>query len=134
MEAAWTSRPARDALHSQPTIRAYDASHGSFSRASCSDSKTACVGSRPAGRRRRHHWRKTFISVAQGARRHWVWTSRRIVTDVEATPRGVSEVVSTLWKEQPETFKALRQVGHTRHRDDALRPASNVRLRPGPSH
>ena len=56
------------------------------------------------------------------------------VTDVEATPRGVSEVVSTLWKEQPETFKALRQVGHTMHRDDALRPASNVRLRPGPSH
>ena len=48
------------------------------------------------------------------------------MTDVEATPRGVSEVVSTLWKEQPETFKALRQVGHTRHRDDALRPASNV--------
>ena len=61
-----------------------------------------------------------------------VLPSRRIVTDVEATPRGVSEVVSTL--EQPETFKALRQVGHTRHRDDALRPASNVRLRPGPSH
>jgi hypothetical protein len=41
---------------------------------------------------------------------HWVWTSWRIVTDFETTPESVNAVVNTLWKEQPETFKVLRQV------------------------
>jgi hypothetical protein len=41
---------------------------------------------------------------------HWVWTSARIVTDFEATPESVMRVVNTLWKEQPDTFKCLRQV------------------------
>lgn len=41
---------------------------------------------------------------------HWVWTSARIVTDFEATAESVMGVVNTLWKEQPETFKCLRQV------------------------
>ena len=40
---------------------------------------------------------------------HWVWTCGRIVTDVEVTPEKVGAVLSTLWKEQPEAFKSLRQ-------------------------
>lgn len=41
---------------------------------------------------------------------HWVWTCWRLVTDLQATPESVQAIVADLWKEQPETFKALRQI------------------------
>jgi hypothetical protein len=41
---------------------------------------------------------------------HWVWTSDRVVADIEPSSNEVMEVVQDLWQEQPDTFKDLRSV------------------------
>ena len=41
---------------------------------------------------------------------HWTWTSNRIISDLEITPAKIEQVLTDLWREQPNIFKQLRQV------------------------
>lgn len=41
---------------------------------------------------------------------HWAWADKRIITDTPVDQSEIMEIVKTLWTEQPQTFRGLRNI------------------------